>query len=358
MHKKSLLLVIGLMFCPQWVCLALAQAQAPPNQRPKEPAGAVSPLYWSVNTMMDGYIQQMTRYYNLTPEQQDYTRSLMNQRVKRFLGDYEKDVRWLAAEMFDYQMKREMPPAEIAKEWGTRAKPLLAAVKQEIFDGNNEWRKVLTDPQRKQHDRDLEQMRKEFDNFEQRFDRWSKGEVMPTDFPGTISNQPLTVRHSEDAWEYRVRIFIQDYNLDKGQQQTAYSVLRQLREEAKRYRDAHKDEFTKLETSENEAIHSPPKTNLEELKRSQDEARQRADRRKELQRPLAELFDRLKAKLDEIPTAEQRLARQQRDNKLSQLARPRTTQPASATQPAVATQPSGATRPAAAADATPAPVRR
>lgn len=316
------------------VVLGASSAGLAQSQQPQQLGGS-SPLYWGVDQIMDNYIKQMTRYYNLTPEQEEYTRGLMSKRVKQFLSDYEKDVRWLAAEMFDYQMKKEMPPAEIAKEWGTRGRPLLNAIRQEVMSGNQEWRKVLNEAQLKQHDRDLELMEEEFNKLTDRFERWSHGDVQPTDFPGAVSNQPRTVRRNEDAWQYYVRYFIQTYNLDEGQRQTAYSALRELQEEAKKYREAHKDRYAKLDAVEAQVAASGPKTDPEELKHLKEQNAKLAQQRRELDRPISEgMFNRLKNMLEAIPTSDQRLAREQKLAKLNSFQ-----PPAAATRPAVVAPP-------------------
>ena len=69
-----------------------------------------SPLFWNIDKVLDLYVGHVTRYYNLNDAQEIYTRKLLTSKVKRFLKDYEKDVRSLAGEMLDYQFKRELPP--------------------------------------------------------------------------------------------------------------------------------------------------------------------------------------------------------------------------------------------------------
>jgi hypothetical protein len=283
------------------------------------------------------YVQNMARHYNLSPEQQEYTRTLMNQRVKRFLADYEKDVRGLLYEITDYQMKRETPPPEVAQEIGERAKQLLPAIKQEILEGNMKWREILNDEQKAKHDQDLQIMYKQFDYFEKVADRWSKGEVSASDFEwggSKVSPQPRMPRPSEDAWEYYVRMFVQMYNLDESQRNTAYSVLRTMKEEATRYRDAKKEEFARLAAADAEAAKSGPKSDPDQLKAAQEEARRRVEARRELEQPIAAMFERLKAELQKIPTSEQRAAREAKIQKLQAMARGGATRPATNSAPA------------------------
>jgi len=295
--------------------------------------------------MIDIYVKRMGRHYNLTQQQEEYTRELLGQRVKQFLTDYEKDVRWLATEMWDYQAKGELPPPEIAKEWGLRAQALLPAIRQEIIDGNNKWHEILNDDQRRQHDRDMELMSKQFDRWQGMFDRWSKGEIQSSDFDprgDSRVSQPRGPSRSENSWEQYVKNFIAIYNLDSGQQQTALSVLRTLREEAARYRDAHKDEYSKLEAEEAAMAKAEPKTDHEDLKKSMDQARERMEHRRRLEKPIGEMFVRLKNQLERIPTGDQRRARQAAMDKLAAWSRRGSTKPAVITSAPASTQPEAA----------------
>lgn len=143
---------------------------------------------------------------------------------------------------------------------------------------------------------------------------------------------------------YYVRNFIASHNLDEGQRQTAYSILREAREEARRYRESHKAEFAELEARQKELMASNPKDE-EDQKRIKEEGQKLTERRLELERPLnKDLFDRFKERLDTIPTADQKAAYEARQNALKErLARLRRPAPSAATLPAgtAETQPAG-----------------
>src|SRR5690554_1679834 len=64
-----------------------------------------SPLFWDVQTVIDEYVRVMAGHYDLSDTQLEYTRQLMNTRVKQFLKDYEKDVRILMGEYQEYRMR-------------------------------------------------------------------------------------------------------------------------------------------------------------------------------------------------------------------------------------------------------------
>ncbi len=310
---------------------AMAWAQnPPPNQTQNRQPTYSSPLNWSVDFILNNYVRQVSAYYKLTPEQEAFTRSLLADRVQSFLKDHEKDVRLMAAEIMDYKFKGQLPPPEIAKVWAQRGQQMLPAIRAEIMEGNAEWRKVLDEEQRRQHDRDLAGLEKQFDGWSRMLDRWSRGEIAPTDLdtPGMVSRQPRTLRPSEDAWEFFVRTFIQMYNLDESQQQTAQSVLRESKEQAQLYREAHKTEFAELDAADQAAVRSDVKKDPEELKKAQEEIRKRVDRRRELEKPISAIFERLKTRLNDLPTAEQRRAYNERYSKLENRAKRASTRPA------------------------------
>ena len=80
-------LLAGLVIYPTF---AFAQVQP---QKPKVPATPNTPLYWSVDLILNNYVKALSSNYKLTPEQEEFTKGLLSQRVQRFLMDNEKDVR-------------------------------------------------------------------------------------------------------------------------------------------------------------------------------------------------------------------------------------------------------------------------
>jgi predicted nuclease with TOPRIM domain len=177
--------------------------------------------------------------------------------------------------------------------------------------------------------------------------------VHPTDVGIRERNPARNVIKVEDAMGYYVRNFINQYNLDQGQRETAYSILREAREEAGRYRESHKAEFAELEARQKELAASNPDKE-EDLKRIKEEGRKLTERRAELEKPLTEeLFARFKERLDTIPTADQRAAYEARQTALKERLAKLRQSARTATLPAgVGTRPAG-TQPADEVAATP-----
>jgi len=302
-----------------------------------------SPLTWSVDPIINTYVSSLARVYNLNQDQEEYTRQLLTQRVKKFMGDYEQDVRSLFAEYFYLVSNGESPTPEMAKDLAKRGGPLVEAMKKEIIDGNMKWREILDEKQRKQHDRDLEMMDKQFRQIEETFDRWSQGKVSPSDLGATTVPKPVVPKLIEDMWELKVNSFIREYNLDAGQQQTARSILRELRAEADRYREKRKEEFARMDAKFKEVYQGPAKTDPEEQKKAAEAVRKLTEEKNQLEQPIrVELWNQLLARLDRIPTDDQRRVRNERQEKLNakyvayrrSATMPADTRPGSSSQPA------------------------
>lgn len=334
-------------------------AQAPARRagrRESQTAAAGSPLFWNAEQIMQPIVGQIARQYNLTEQQEKYTRLLMTQRVKGFLEEHEPEVRSLMAEYWQYQFSGELPPTSAVEEFGRRARPLLAAVHKEVVDGNMQWREILNDQQRETHDRDLKAIDEAFKKLDEQFERWSRGEVRPTDFPGRVSPKPRRVMKAEDAWQYYVRMFIQNYRLDDGQAEAARSVLREMRREAVNYREARKDAFAELETEYAELAEASPKRDPEALAAARQRRVELDRRRQELEAPIAkDMFERLKRQLDTIPRSDQRRAYEERQAQLNRVAEQARSQVearlSAATQTATDTAPASETQAAGTNDA-------
>lgn len=276
-----------------------------------------SPLYWQVDLILANVAGKLTRIYNLTEDQEEYTRKLLTRRVKRFLHQHEGQVRPLVAEYVAYQTGQSIPPPETAKVFAERAMPLLAAMHKEIVDGNMQWRRILNAEQQAIHDRDLKLIDKTFARYDQQFRRWKAGQLLASDFPSVISRGPHRIMKNEDAWEYYVRRFIEDYQLDAGQAESAWSVLRTMREEARSYREAHREALARLDTEYAKLTAGTRKTDTQALKKARERRIELDKQREVLEKPIRhDMFERLKKQLDAIPRDDQKQARAQRDKQV------------------------------------------
>ncbi len=282
------------------------------------------PATWNVDTMVGQAANNIIRRYNLNEEQAAKTKEMLEAGVHKFLREHQEEIWPLLRELWEYQIKGELPDPVVGKRIGARALPLVAAAKQAILEGNEIWGGFLSEEQRRLHEFDLSEMSKTLGKMEENFKQCQEGKPMlqpifgeryvrkddepkrpkrPTLVP-VISKDPArqAVVNSHDAWligygTYTKR-FIKDYGLDDTQIEAAMSILREIEARA----NAH---VSKVKTKE------------AAISKQQDVAMGAADwdqyrlLRKEseaLNAPLTEFFGELTTRLDTIPTEAQRQA--------------------------------------------------
>ena len=250
------------------------------------------------------------------------------------------------SEYMEFQISQELPEPRTAQEFANKAGPLARDIRKEIFEGNMRWREILDDQQRAKHDEDLKKMTTFFDNLEQGLDRWKDGRVQPSDVPGRVGPRPANFSHRpEDAWEYWVKNFIKSYKLDEGQQQTALSILRELKDEANRYRESNKERFAALEAEQKAVAARTEKTDADGLAKYREETARIRKQRVDLERPILALFDQLRSRVEAVPTIEQRKTRQAEVDRMRLASRRPTTRPTIATSRPTTNVAAGPTEP-------------
>jgi len=307
---------------------------------------------WSVEAMVDQASKEIIRRYNLNDDQASFTKQLMARRVNMLLDKHEKQVRELFREALAMRTAGHPPTAEQIKSWAERALPVYEDAKRHILEGNEEWGQILTPEQKRTHEIDLKMMKLDFAQYEQRLARWSKGGFdaktdwvtppsaaarpvrpsgattgpsnpsvqkpaapvappsagspsgpirvgqsepkPPTTAPGSVVQQiPFDPEHAWDVW---VGDFIKLCRLDEAQTTQARAILKDCRERASRHRDAHRDDYLRVHRR------------LRELRSGGAAPEVLAEASKELadlDAPINDLFEELKARIEQIPTREQ-----------------------------------------------------
>jgi len=295
---------------------APARAEGEPARGASKQGGLLG--LWNVETMIDATCTNIARHYNLTREQDEYTRKLMAERVKRFLDKHEADLRGLLGELLRLQLKREAPSPELARRLGEEALPIFEDARREILEANRQWRRILTDEQKRIHDEDLKRMKANFERLEEQFTRWKQGQFdprsgslaaalrppsapirrLPTSRPLASSLGPTPALYSPyHYWDRYVKNFINIYKLDEAQRQTALAILKDCKERAIQYRETHKQELEQAAGRIRELIRS---------RADRQEIRQAIAAQRKLTQPITDIFRELQRRLNEIPTDAQR----------------------------------------------------
>jgi hypothetical protein len=155
--------------------LGLAPATA------QEGGSGYSAIIDNVDLLVDNYARFLTRKYDMTDEQDVYTRELLRERTYAFLDKHETDLRSLMDQMFEARSGGEMNPADLV-EWGKRVMPIYEEAQKLIVDGNSDWRGILNEEQKKIHDEDLAMMERSFGTTDEAIERIVSGAMTVEEF--------------------------------------------------------------------------------------------------------------------------------------------------------------------------------
>lgn len=315
------IVAIGLALCfcaPAW-----SQQKSDKPKRPDPPSGVKAtarthpnhPMLWDVDAMMDEAVKQISRRYNLNPQQEEYTRLLLTQRVRSFLEEHETEVRELLQESMDMRTGVRANDATAKMVWASRALPLYEKAAQAILDGNKEWGEILDDEQKVIHEKDLKLMDTNFKAVTRTLTVWkdgkdpstgtlvgNKGAVDGQDPRTSTGGSPVVIENTEDHWMSYVSLFIQAYGLDeKAKNSAREKIHKEQYAKARQYRELKKDQFAALKRMRAEADkkdETDPRKKFERLSKI-------ADEQHELERPIREMFVEMDRRLKALPSREQ-----------------------------------------------------
>ncbi|MFH0982872.1 MAG: hypothetical protein V2A79_15225 [Planctomycetota bacterium] len=272
---------------------------------------------WNVPSMIRQASDNVARRYNLNKEQAERTREKMEEGVTRFLEENEEAiwplVRDLARQQLTGKMFDPSNPDDLAaaKRIGEAALPIVEKARQAIYQGNADWRTILSPEQKQLHDYDLQEMKGTFEEITKNFEKYKAGDPVPNPMfpqyepkpnePPRPPRPPSVItpgkQRQEDTWERYVQDFIRKYQLDPPQREAAESILREMKQRAADHRASKAKDYEEVRKRLNESFAAGA-----DLKKRAAASRDE----KQLNKPIDELFDELKGRLDKIPTAAQK----------------------------------------------------
>ncbi len=299
----------------------------------KPPAEGLWPSPKLLNLMLQRWAEEAGEEYDLDTDQRAKVREGTVQRFEKFLTENRAEIQPLANEFIEMRMNLEPPSKERVQAWADRALPVFEKTRDQIRASNDEFRKVLRPMQRAEFEIDALQMSAGMAIAEQKLKEWKGGEVDKDVFweplpaereqrreerrrrraereqtaEGEAESPKTPVDHivaELDRWEKYVADFVTMFNLDEGQRTTALSCLSELRERAIAHRDRRREDIARLEfrIEHNTAGDVP----LDDLKKQLSE----------LYGPIDDMFKELQARLDKLPTDQQRAAVTQRQDSI------------------------------------------
>ncbi len=308
------------------------QSSSPQKTSANEPVEIKEGMWPSSNLirlMLTRWAEDAGYEYDLDDQQREKTRKAVVQRWTKFLDDNREDIQPLANEFLEMRMEITPPGKSHVQDWARRARPFFEKATKQVEEGTSEFRKILRPDQRIKFEIDAMQMKVGLGFAQQKFAQWEKGEFEPDDFWEPIGVEKETRRQERrkrrrereaqeaernqkrnaideqsldpidaelDAWQRYVAEFILTYGLDVGQRTTVLSCLTELRDRAIAHRDRHDDEIARLE--ERIASNSGTEVELGEIK----------DQLERLYGPVDEMFEELQARIEQVPTGDQRAA--------------------------------------------------
>ena len=171
---------------------------APAQDEEQRPARGYTAVFDHIDLLIDNYSRFLARKYDLTEEQDEYTKFLLRERSYEFLDEHEENLRVLIDRLFDVRTGGEMTQEELI-EWGKSVSPIYEEAKKLIVGGNDEWREILTTEQRKTHDEDVKLMYQSFETTDDQISRIVSGEMTVEDFRVPQRHRTHTSQSGADA---------------------------------------------------------------------------------------------------------------------------------------------------------------
>jgi hypothetical protein len=272
-----------------------------------------------------GRAKQLVQEYSLTPEQAEAVMKIYTARLIPFPNKepFKSLVREMAQQKEDirkaHQKGEDYPVKEIQRVYKAM-EPFMEEARQ-VYIGNEEsFHKTLNDEQKKKHQMYFDNLRATLNYLKQQRMRWIRGEVTQEELAAyaatyqdkmernqKIQKNPFvqTDPASIDYWEVYVKAFILAFELDEGQQTMAWSVFGELKPKAEMYTKDHEREYKELHDRLETLQTQPVPKEKEEQHKVWLKFKECEKIRKELDKPLGEMFEDLKRRLTALPTKAQ-----------------------------------------------------
>ena len=303
-------------FCLTTIVIGLALcATAGAEEKDSRPIDLTRPVAeHTVERIVDQAVINIGVRYNLNNDQLEKTGLIMKTYVNKFLKEHEEEIWPAIRELLASNLKPPDSEADL-RRLGASARKLAKLAHKAVKDGNAEWRKILTDEQKKTHDYDLAELDKTFAQMDQNFGAWEDGRstdesIFPNrqrQLASASKGPPTPPRPPEglpsgkrDPFELSVfdafvEGFIKDYELDGAQIESARSILKEIKAKARDFQANKKKAFAEIEKERNRAI-----AEKDAKKRREADAK-----RKKLIEPVYKLFADMEGRLKGLLTTVQ-----------------------------------------------------
>jgi len=287
------------------------------------PLEGIWPTPKLLNLMLRRWLEESCEQYDLSEDQRSGLREDFVEEWTEFFSENRSSLQPLVNEFIEMRVGLEPPGREIVQSWAERMSPVFEKGRDQIRKSQSQFREVMQPMQRIRFEAEALQMNAALSFAELKLKQWQEGEFDDDDFwdgkPGDNSQRDQRRRKRReqereiaaqadssppadqislemDAWRQYVEQSVESFRLDEGQRTTALSCLKELQERALAHRDRRREDISRLEEKIREAPESDEE--LADVKRQLTE----------LYGPVDEMFRELKARIESLPTSEQRAA--------------------------------------------------
>lgn len=355
-------------FRPEWILAVVMLAAGPasaqqqdPNQpqrdaqeRQQDDEGPIFVFEITPQLLYNGLDKlvekRLAKDYDLDEYQYEEMRQLLHRHVPKFLREHKEELQGLWVEWVETISADEPPDPEYVADWASRLLPVVKEAEGMVDSMSEDMREFLDDRQqvlldgylaainvgmrpltnrlhvfkeggfeperdwpgyrhvRHREPEEMRQLRKKMDQARNHAMARSRGTGDRSGPSAARASDPELVEHVETAkpkptakrskgeWERYVEDFIRRYQLNDEQKQKAYSFLKQQSAQRDRHLLRKAPEIERITKMFNNAGDDKKKITLAEA------------RRERLYQPIDRMFQKLKQKLDTLPTRDQRKA--------------------------------------------------
>ncbi len=307
---------------------------------------------WPSAKLMDlvltRWADRVSSEYELDEAQRAKVGKAVAKRWGGFLKENRPKIQPLVTDYLEMRLGMEPPGAERVQAWAKQATPLFERLRKQLDQGTTEFREILNPVQRAKFELQALKLGAGMQIAEQKLKQWQDGDFKVNEFweptadkrresrtehlPDRADHEQTADGHAADfspggpgepelarprdlkvaarkpeaqqdqialelaAWQKYVEEFIRMYDLDEGQRNAVLSCLSELKERALAHRDRRHDDITRLEQR------------IESFTGSEEELAELKQQLVELYGPIDDMFEELKSRIEQVPTAPQRAA--------------------------------------------------
>ncbi|MBX3394057.1 MAG: hypothetical protein KF841_01690 [Phycisphaerae bacterium] len=278
---------------------------------------------WNPKQREELFLNGVQTRLGLTADQRQLIADQMRQESMQFGMKHFRTMFPIVMEAIQTRLEQKPYTPEQVQKWSRDLRPVMDDAIATLQRTTSKLENTMTDQQRQRLRADMDALLKRHKDVEKMVERWQSGQWNPTDWGldndpihaaavnewrakeanrnalaaaamASTGQEPKFDGSNESEWRKYVQWFIAHYKCDERQQSQAESILKSCEKEAADYIRSRGKDIEKAESMRTSA-ESPEKRKMAE------------DEVVRLRRPIAEMFERLKKRLDsQVLTSEQR----------------------------------------------------